>query len=363
MSSQAILESLNVCGPVNTIDPLRDARWSAFIEREPRASVFHTPGWLDALRLTYGYRPLVYTTSPEGQDLENGMVFCGVESWLTGRRLVSLPFSDHCEPLLGSTEDLECLLGSLRTNRKLGGWQYIEVRPTSENFRCAALEAEFGPSSQYFLDRLDLRPPEGELFRRFHKSSIQHRIRKAERSGMTHECGRSKDLLEKFYQLISLTRRRHGIPAQPRRWFSNLANCMGDALEIHVASLEKAPVAAIMTLRFKQTAVYKYGGSDPAFHGLGSVPFVLWKGIQSAKSKGVQTFDFGRSDYDHRGLLDFKERWGCTRTALTYWRFPAPVKKPLRPQRQPLRLAKNCYRLLPSFVQRGVGEILYRHIG
>ena len=37
--------------------------------------------------------------SPPDEPLENGFLFCRVESWLTGRRLVSLPFSDHCEPL------------------------------------------------------------------------------------------------------------------------------------------------------------------------------------------------------------------------------------------------------------------------
>ena len=53
-----------------TINPLVDPRWPDFLRRHPNASVFHSPGWLDALQRTYGYEPVVYTTSPPGTELE-----------------------------------------------------------------------------------------------------------------------------------------------------------------------------------------------------------------------------------------------------------------------------------------------------
>ena len=73
-----------------------------FISRHESASVFHSPPWLEAVRRTYGYTPVVYTTSPPSSPLSNGIVLCQIDSWLTGRRMVSVPFSDHCEPLLDS---------------------------------------------------------------------------------------------------------------------------------------------------------------------------------------------------------------------------------------------------------------------
>src|SRR5207245_503717 len=42
---------------VYTINPLEDPRWAEFVQRHPRASVFHTPGSLEALRRTYGHEP------------------------------------------------------------------------------------------------------------------------------------------------------------------------------------------------------------------------------------------------------------------------------------------------------------------
>src|SRR5262245_27771741 len=83
---------------VHLIRPLEDPRWSALIERHPRASVFHSLEWLRALHQTYGYQPVAFTTATAGEELQNAILGCRINSWLTGRRIVSLPFSDHCDP-------------------------------------------------------------------------------------------------------------------------------------------------------------------------------------------------------------------------------------------------------------------------
>ena len=105
------------------IDPLKDDRWPELIARQPHASVFHRCGWLEALRATHDYEPVAFTTSAPTERLTNASLFCLVRSWLTGSRLVSLPFSDHCE-----------LLNSL-----------------------SGLDSDFSPATTYQLPRLDLR--------------------------------------------------------------------------------------------------------------------------------------------------------------------------------------------------------------
>src|ERR1700730_12166707 len=95
-------------------DPLSDPRWAQFVGRHARASVFHTVEWLKAIQLTYGYRPVVLTTPAPADPLNDGVVFCQIRSWLTGSRMVSLPFSDHCEPLTSPEQSLEKILASVR---------------------------------------------------------------------------------------------------------------------------------------------------------------------------------------------------------------------------------------------------------
>jgi hypothetical protein len=51
---------------VYEVNPLTDPRCGALLERHPAASAFHTAGWLEALRRTYGYEPFVVTTPARG---------------------------------------------------------------------------------------------------------------------------------------------------------------------------------------------------------------------------------------------------------------------------------------------------------
>ena len=70
---------------VYKIDPIKDRRWAEFLDKHPDASVFHTSGWLETLQRTYGYEPVVFTTSPPETELGNGLPFCRITTWLTGR--------------------------------------------------------------------------------------------------------------------------------------------------------------------------------------------------------------------------------------------------------------------------------------
>src|SRR5262249_45740010 len=72
---------------VRRIDPLQDSRWEEFLRGQAQASLFHTPAWLRALHLTYGYEPVAFTTSASNAPLSNGIVFCRIKSMLTGTRL------------------------------------------------------------------------------------------------------------------------------------------------------------------------------------------------------------------------------------------------------------------------------------
>src|SRR5208282_6635259 len=128
----------------------RDPRWDAFVARQPRASVFHTTGWLEALRCTYGYEPVVFTTSSPAEELKNALVFCHVKSWLTGHRMVSLPFSDHCESLCESAEELNFLTHYLQTALKRQEWKYLELRPIQADLGHAGDVPGFFPAATYF---------------------------------------------------------------------------------------------------------------------------------------------------------------------------------------------------------------------
>jgi hypothetical protein len=323
-----------------------------FLARHPGATVFHSVGWLDALRLTYGYRPVVVTSTPGGADLVDALVFCSVDSWLTGTRIVSLPFSDHCEPLVDSEARLACLIQIMKDCSN--GARYFEIRPIAvAGIGSMGLEV----CSSFCLHRLDLRPPVDDIFRKLHKSCIQRKIRRAERESLRYESGTSDSILDRFYRLLVLTRRRQQLLPQPLEWFRNLIACMGDRLQIRLASKAGLATAGILTIRCKDTLVYKYGCSARPLSGSGGTQFLLWMAILDAKNSGLSQFDMGRSDWDNHGLLAFKDRWGADRQVMRYWRYSVGPSQPT----WPIQFANCMLRYIPDGLRPMAARIMYRH--
>lgn len=339
------------------IDPVRDPRWSAFLERHPRATVFHTPGWLEALRRTYGYDPLALTTTAPSEDLSNGLVFCRVKSWLTGCRMVSLPFSDHCQPLVETEEESESLFSALKRGLDTCKAKYFEIRPITPLGEASLSLVRAG---SFYLHQMDLRPDLEKIFRSFHKNCIQRKIWRAQREALSYEEGRTESLLTLFYSLLALTRRRKGLLPQPLDWFRNLTACMGERLKIRVAFKDGHPVAGILTLCYKDTLVYKYGCSDRRFNRLGGMHFLFWKAIQDAKNQGLSKFDLGRSDWDDHGLISFKDRWGADRSVLVYWRYGAGSVQRVNSHWQ-IPIARRIIGHMPNGFLRLAGRLAYRH--
>ena len=323
------------------------------------ASIFHTRGWLLALRQTYNYQPIAFTTSSPGCRLTNGVPFCSIANWFGGRRLVSLPFSDHCSPLVENPDQLICLLSHLREKLSSEKLSYIEIRPTDI---CGIDREAFGKGKAFFFHKLDLRPSLDMIFQNFHKDCVQRKIQRAAREKLACEEGNSESLLAKFYHLLLVTRPRHGLPPQPASWFRNLIACLGEKVKIRVASKDGRPIASILTLRYKHVLVYKYGCSDQSFNNLGGTQLLFWNAIQEAKNDHLSEFDMGRSDCENVGLAVFKDRWGASRTRLTYFRYPARnIPNAVGLMRTEIR--KYVWSHAPSSVLAVAGRVLYKYMG
>jgi lipid II:glycine glycyltransferase (peptidoglycan interpeptide bridge formation enzyme) len=255
---------------------------------------------------------------------------------------------------------LGALLGELTVKRSSAGWNYIELRPRYAELDYAA-DLGYAPDAEFFFHSLDLRPDIPELYRRSHPDCVRRKIRRAEREGLVCESGSSPDLLRMFYSLLIKTRRRHGVPPQPFTWFENLMNCLGTQLQIRVALKESTPVAAIVTLTFKDTMTYKYGASDSRFHNLGGMPFLFWHAIQEAHAAGFSELDLGRSDPDNPGLLAFKEHLGAERKSLRYLRCPGRKEHCLSSSLGISWLRKRVCAILPDTLFCTLGRWLYPH--
>jgi CelD/BcsL family acetyltransferase involved in cellulose biosynthesis len=344
---------------LNLLNPFSDSSWDDLIARHPQVSIFHQRGWLQALVRTYGYELYVLTSAAPGEPLKDGLLLCQVSSWMTGTRLVSLPFSDHCEPLLNEGNEAPVFAKWLSEQCRERQWSYVEIRPLGESQGTVSC---LQPNRSYWFHELDLSPSLEQLFGRMHKNSFRRKIHRAEKERLSYEAGRSMQFLDEFYRLLLMTRRRHQLLPQPRVWFENLVACMGDKLQISLARKNGTAVAAMITLRHGSCVVYKYGCSDAKFHNLGGMPFLFWKLVEESKLSGSKRIDLGRSDLDNEGLVVFKDRLGSQKKQLTYYRYTNPEAAiALMPWSSHRFRRLSLY--LPDFLLSAAGRLLYKHMG
>jgi lipid II:glycine glycyltransferase (peptidoglycan interpeptide bridge formation enzyme) len=345
---------------VSRIDPIADPRWQRFVERHPEAGIFHTSPWLEALRRTYGYEAVAYAVIGEDQEVISGIPFCRISSLITGRRMVSLPFSDHCQPLIDDAGHLRRLLSAIDADVAQDNLKYFELRPLQLDYSQLG-SASLAKSHEAVIHRLDLSRSRDEIIEGFNKSNVVRKIRN-ERDDLRLEEGKTESLVDKFYSLLILTRRRHQLPPPPRSWFSNLIDCMQDRLTFRVLLKDDTAIASVMTLYFKQVVTYKYSCSNPEFNQLAGTVRLIWRIIQDAMDAGASELDLGRSDLETPGLITFKDRFGAVRAPLSYFRYPVRMEK-RSTNSAVAHAARRLLVMAPDHVLSAVGGFLYRHVG
>jgi CelD/BcsL family acetyltransferase involved in cellulose biosynthesis len=361
------MSELTASGIVMT---LADERWHALVEEAPDASIFHHPAWSGLLEECYGYRPFVAAVCDETGEIRAGVPVMEVASPLTGRRWISLPFTDHCRPLyrgaggavqvdLGEKDWSVALLEVLEDLRQDAGVASLELR------------TGFPPGAGVSLDEsqvlhlLKLSPETEDVFDKFHRSQVQRNIRRAEREGIEVRRETGREGLDAFYALHLDTRRRLGVPVQPKRYFDLLQQrLLGTGLGfVLLAYSEGRPVAGAVFLTYKKTLTYKYGASRSDSWPLRPNHALFWTAIQWGCEQGFEVFDWGKTAADNDGLRRFKGHWGAEEFPLLYSVLGAEGQDGQHAA-VPGRLSdimEVIIRKSPPFVCRTVGELLYKH--
>ena len=81
-----------------------DSKVSTFIEEQAKGTSSYIQAWLDLLTRLYGYSAYPLVATNRAGKITGFLPLCSMQSPLTGRRLVALPFSDYC-PLLAVDAD------------------------------------------------------------------------------------------------------------------------------------------------------------------------------------------------------------------------------------------------------------------
>lgn len=337
------------------LDPT-DQRWLAYVASKPEAMVFHHPAWMQVLAQCYGHRAFVVAVHDDAGNIVAGLPMLDVRSLITGRRWVSLPFTDFCPPLYDDAASRDRLADSLVSLHADHAAPRIEVR--------WQLPARSGISAgaPFVLHVLNLDADPDRVRGGLKRQHLQN-IRAAEKHGVRIVWGKEPDDMRLFYRLHTETRQRLGVPVQPWRFFKLLqSQVLEQGLGFLLFAYHGDTVLATgLFLHWQKSITYKYAASTQVAQDLRPNNLLTWEAISWACEHGLTQFDWGRSDLENEGLRRYKRGWGAEEIPLVYSTLPAA------PSRQvDGRASELLHRVItksPAWVCRATGELLYRHFG
>ena len=341
---------------IKIINPIEFPNWNRYIAEFDEASIFHTSNWASVLSEAYNYVPKYFTAFQDGFII-GCIPIMEIKSVLTGQRGVSLPFTDECQRLGNDSETDSAIWNHLKHHGKKSNWNYIELRGTRNNI------PEAPASDSFALHTLDLNTRETDLLKRL-RDSTRRNIKNASQRGVTIQSNRSLTALKAFYRLNCRTRRRHGVPPQPHQWFISiyeriLATNKGFILSaIHTGAV----IAAAVIFHFNKTVTFKYGASIPNQQHLRANNLLIWEAIKWGIEKGFKRFNFGRTDMNNHGLLQFKRGWGAVEETLNYYQYNLKNCS-FRSETSKFKSSYPILKIMPLPLLKISGQILYRHIG
>lgn len=339
------------------LNPLEHSNWDGMLSHHSQATVFHSTAWARVLHHTYGHSPAYFCTL-SGGAIQELLPTMEVSSPLTGRRGVALPFTDLCPPLLGAAPVGESrLFDQVVTHAQERRWKYFELRGGLAHW------PEASPSLRFLGHHLLLDSDTAGLFSRL-DPAVRRAVRKAQQSGLRIEFHDTLDAIAQYYSLHCQTRRRHGLPPQPYRFFENIGRyviqrgCGFVATAMHQGHV----LASAVFLHFGGHAIYKYGASDFAFQNLRPNNLLMWESIKHCQSLGCRELHFGRTSCGQEGLRRFKLGFGAVETPITYARYHVPRAVFVSDSDRASGWFNHFFRRCPTPLLRLAGDVVYPHL-
>lgn len=326
--------------------------WQAFAATHPASNGFHHEKWLRLLMNQYGFGLRIPAIRRNG-DVLAAVPFLETISARGKRKLISLPFTD-CVSILSVDASAEQTLCRALISESWA--DYAAVLMKTDRSLPAAVT-----TSQWVRHELSTSAPLPEIHTDF-ASGLKRNLRKAEKSGLRFEQRCDESALWTFYRLHLTTRKRLGVPVQPKSFFRQLLNGLlrNELGYIGLVTLDEKPLAAGVFLTYNKTTIYKYGASDPRTLELRPNEWMMYNAIRLAAQAGHTTFDFGISERTQDGLRRFKRKWGSVEMDV-YNHCLAGHAPTSTMVARAMPIVSLAIRHSPPIVCQTLGEIFYKY--
>ncbi len=272
--------------------------WREYLNRTPH-SVFHSEEWMTLLNVAYGWQIHVMAGFDELGNVVGGLPYAVIDEgteFVTGKRRISLPFSDFCD-ILGP--HCSPLLDGFRGDGDTWTWKTT----TSLSLHRAFESAKVGERQTIAVEGYEDRFPE----------KSDYKWRHARKLGVYATAETSQERLEDFFNPHALLRaRKYGILPQGHPFFQLLYDLFFPRKAFVVCAWVSEcvkPIAACIILDCGDKYYYKFSASNPNFLRWRANYFLLRWLVKLANENGKRIVDLGFSDT--QGLIHFKSKLGA----------------------------------------------------
>jgi serine/alanine adding enzyme len=344
--------------PVDRIDVAAVAAtennaWNAYVDRHPRACLYHRAVWRDVIQSVFGHESLYLGAKRDGA-IVGILPLIRLKSRLFGDYLVSMPYFNYGGVLSDTPAVAEQLLRAAGAQAADFGCSHVEFRDTEPH-------GSWPSRTDKVVMQLPLPADAAALWSGF-TPKLRAQVRKPQKEGAEFTCG-GVELLPEFYQVFARNMRDLGTPVYSRSFFQAIMDSFPQQASIALVRYQRRPVAAGFLLGYRDRLEIPWASSLREFNRLGVNMLLYAEVLKTAIEKGYRIFDFGRSSLDS-GTYKFKKQWGATERQL-YWHYWLAGGKELprmNPDNPKYRLAISLWRRLPLFVANGLGPRIVKNL-
>jgi CelD/BcsL family acetyltransferase involved in cellulose biosynthesis len=285
------------------------------------------------------------------------MPWCRIDD-VRGARVVGLPFSDFCGPLLAAPDAWEPLANTLSAHEMPVRFRSLDAGPL-------LVHPNVTQTGRLHWHGIDVAAG-ADVARRAYAPAARRGVHHAERAGVHTELLSDAQLDEFIALHVGVRKHKYGLLAQPHAFF--------DALRAHFTAVdgwfplaarhEDKVIAVTVYLRWRDTLYYKFNASHPDALPLRPNNLLVDAGIELACVLGCRRLDFGASDEDQPGLVRFKRQFGAEEGLITALSIGGQGDDPRDVAARRVLAAMQaifCDAAVPDAVTAKAGDLLYRY--
>lgn len=324
-----------------------------YLKKNSNSTPYHSPIWNNIIEEEYSHKNHSLIA------FQNGII-CGylplslMKIPLSYGVIASGLFSSHCEMLSDNQKIENKLIDFAVKLAKERNVNYLEIKNKKQLF-FNNLVRNNNYVTMIFNSNVSLE----QAWLSF-PSYVRKQIKKSAKSNLTSVI--SKDNFNEFYNLLSLTMKRHGTPVHSKLFYKKILDNFEESTLVKIKLKDKI-ISAYLLIGYNGKLFSLAGASDTEFWKLRPNELVTWETISYAVKYQYQFVDLGRSIIDS-GTYFFKKKMGAKPFELNYYYYLNNSNDipQINQSNSKYKLATSVWKKIPVDFTKKYGHYLIRYI-